>query len=166
VSETRIVVVGERPEESLPLGEIAEALSHYRRALELARHDPDLEETVERMEKELAPPAAAEPEVSIEALFDFDRLVEQLGAETPPGVVALDAMREGPVATPATAASPGPVTVADHDPFANLEAGLRAHESQGAPPEAPQDAGPPAPDDTEALVELEHWLEALRTAPR
>jgi len=147
-------------------GEIAEALSHYRRALELARHDPDLEETVERMEKELAPPAAAEPEVSIEALFDFDRLVEQLGAETPPGVVALDAMREGPVATPATAASPGPVTVADHDPFANLEAGLRAHESQGAPPEAPQDAGPPAPDDTEALVELEHWLEALRTAPR
>ena len=44
--------------------ELAEALDYYRRALELARHDPELEETVERMEKQVAPPAAAEPEVS------------------------------------------------------------------------------------------------------
>ena len=73
-------------------GEIAEALDFYRRALDLARHDPDLEETVERMEKQVAPPAPPEPEVSVEALFDFDRLVEQLGAETPPSIQALDTL--------------------------------------------------------------------------
>lgn len=144
-------------------GEIADALRHYRRALELARHDPELEETVERMEKEMAPRAPAEPDVSIEALFDFDRLVEQLGAETPPGVVALDATGESTVATPAAQEPLAPLGGGD-DPFARLEAGLRAHESQWALPETENAEDTAA--DLQALAELEHWLEALRTAPR
>lgn len=144
-------------------GELAEALDYYRRALELARHDPELEETVERMEKQVAPPAAAEPEVSIEALFDFDRLVEQLGAETPPGVAALDAVREGVRPASIAEAAPLPPAGPDVDPLASLEAGLRDHESRVAQPD---DSGDEQPATIEALAELEHWLDALRTAPR
>ncbi len=40
-------------------GELADALIFYRRALELARHDPELEETVERMEKASGSPDCA-----------------------------------------------------------------------------------------------------------
>lgn len=152
-------------------GQIAEALAYYRRALELARHDPELEETVERMEKQVAPAATADPaesEVSIEALFDFDRLVEQLGAETPPAIAALDAIQDGAAPTPPVEATAGPARPMPIDPFAHLEAGLRSHEVRRVPTSAEADTGEPSHRDTdaEALVELEHWLEALRSSPR
>jgi tetratricopeptide (TPR) repeat protein len=135
-------------------GEMGEALDLYRRALELARHDPDLEETVERMEKQVARPAPPQPEVSVEALFDFDRLVEQLGAETPPSIQALETLAvsfEG--ARAPTALPPAP-----HDPFSQLEYGLRDRETQRQPePSA-------ANRDAEALVELESWLHSLRSS--
>lgn len=135
-------------------GEMTEALDFYRRALELARHDPDLEETVERMEKQVARPAPPEPEVSVEELFDFDRLVEQLGAETPPSIVALDALA---ASFGDFKPSPAPPPVS-HDPFSQLEDGLREREAQPQP--APAAANP----DAEALVELEGWLHALRSS--
>lgn len=140
-------------------GELADALVYYRRALELARHDPELEETVERMEKQVAPPppAAADAELSVEALFDFDRLVEQLGASTPPGVEALDAL-------PASAVPAGVVTSADHAPeaddtFARLESELREHDERAGRGHTltAQDAA--------ALAELEDWLQSLRSSP-
>jgi tetratricopeptide (TPR) repeat protein len=142
-------------------GEIPEALGYYRRALELARHDPELEETVERMEKQMAPPAA-EPEMSVEALFDFDRLVEQLGADTPPGVQALDALGTGWASPPASEPAPpanGPV----EDGFAKLESDLRDREARAA---LLRGSDPLSPDDAEALAELESWLLALRTTPQ
>ena len=135
-------------------GEMTEALDFYRRALELARHDPDLEETVERMEKQVAQPAPPEPEVSVEALFDFDRLVEQLGAETPPSITALDTLAASfDDLRPSEALPPAP-----NDPFSQLEDGLREREAQGQP--APAAANP----DAEALVELEGWLHTLRSS--
>jgi len=42
-------------------GALGEALTEYRTALTLARHDPDLERTVEDLSRELAPPPAAAP---------------------------------------------------------------------------------------------------------
>ncbi|MGE0463601.1 MAG: tetratricopeptide repeat protein [Vicinamibacterales bacterium] len=153
-------------------GQVAEALAFYRRALELARHDPELEETVQRMEQQVAPAAAPQlpdSEVSIEALFDFDRLVEQLGAETPPAIAALDAMHDKvaePTVPVESAAEPAAATPLD--PLAHLEAGLRSHEIRLAQTPGEADTGEPAGTeaDAEALVELEHWLEALRSAPR
>ena len=134
-------------------GEMAEALDFYRRALELARHDPDLEETVERMEKQVAP-APREPEVSVEALFDFDRLVEQLAAEAPPSITALDALAASfNEIRPSEALPPAP-----DDPFSRLEHGLREREAQGQP--TPAAANP----DAEVLAELEGWLHALRSS--
>jgi tetratricopeptide (TPR) repeat protein len=141
-------------------GELADALTYYRRALELARHDPELEETVERIQKEVAPPLASETDLSVEALFDFDRLVEQLGAETPPGVEALDALRPESAAAP-----PPPISViteaAGDDKFARLEADLREHDDRVA---AKREST--ATVDDEALAELENWLDLLRSTPR
>ena len=135
-------------------GEMTEALDFYRRALELARHDPELEETVERMQKQVTRPGPPEPDVSVEALFDFDRLVEQLGAETPPSIHALDTLAASFEATWPSAALP-PVP---GDPFSQLEDGLREREAQphGAPAGAHHDA--------DALAELEDWLHALRSS--
>lgn len=140
-------------------GELADALVYYRRALELARHDPELEETVERMEKQVAPPAPPEAELSVEALFDFDRLVEQLGAETPPGVAALDALPAGSVPV-ATEGEAPPVA---GDAFARLESDLREHDERTA---AERGGAVLTPQDAEALAELEGWLRSLRlTSP-
>jgi tetratricopeptide (TPR) repeat protein len=142
-------------------GELEEALSYYRRALELARHDPELEETVERMAKQIAPPKAAESDISVEAIFDFDRLVEQLGAETPPGVQALDALGLSTDAvTPPLSAQPDPAP--GDDDFARLERGLREREDQ----QHAQTSHPLSPEDARALGELENWLQLLRTTPR
>jgi tetratricopeptide (TPR) repeat protein len=137
-------------------GELEEALGYYRRALDLARHDPDLEETVERMEKQVAP-ASAETDVSVEALFDFDRLVEQLGAETPPGVQALEAF-DTELSLPAASSLPAPEGA---DAFARLESDLREREARAA---ALRSAEVLSPEDAAALAELERWLEALRSA--
>ena len=64
-------------------GQMPEALAHYKRALELARHDPDLEDTVDRISQVVAPAPAPDPpalsQTAIEDLFDFDTLVQQLG---------------------------------------------------------------------------------------
>jgi len=157
-------------------GQMAEALAYYRRALELARHDPELEETVERMAKQVAPRAVASPgdaDLSIEELFDFDRLVEELGAETPPAIAALDAMPGGASLPPAVAAL-APPEDGPLDPLAQIETGLRRHEGRSAAPVPAADAGDAdgaeagteSAADAEALAELEQWLEALRTAPR
>jgi len=139
-------------------GELEEALNYYRRALDLARHDPELEETVERMEKQVSP-AADDADVSVEALFDFDRLVEQLGAETPHGVQALDAFKPD---TSVQAPADLPEASADRDDaFARLETALRDHEAATSRPGATLSA-----EDAAALGELERWLDALRSTPR
>lgn len=141
-------------------GDIIEALAYYRRALELARHDPELEETVERMAKQVAPRAAAEAPPSVEALFDFDRLVQQLGATPPPDV---------PAEAPAPPVESDPVFElgsVEGDPFSALEAGLRQHQSRPVP-RTPDPSDPP-PEMAQAAVlgELEHWLQALKTSAR
>jgi tetratricopeptide (TPR) repeat protein len=142
-------------------GELTDALIYYRRALELARHDPELEETVERIRKEVDPPSAPDADLSVEALFDFDRLVEQLGAETPPGVEALDAFPAGqvPAASLTLPAGDAKPDVA----FAKLEADLREHDERAA---ARRSTDESSDSEAQALNELESWLEYLKTTPR
>ena len=70
-------------------GQLSEALVHYKRALELAKYDPDLEHQVERIANVVSPPPPAPPKVettptAVEDLFDFDTLLEQLGGRTQP----------------------------------------------------------------------------------
>jgi tetratricopeptide (TPR) repeat protein len=149
-------------------GELTEALDYYRRALDLARHDPELEEAVERMEKEVTPPEPApEAPVSIEALFDFDTLVGQLGAEEagPPAIPSAEEWASVKASFPA----------ADHlshlagdldaqDSLAALELGLRAREAAQA--ESLQAQGEEATEVDPAIAELEDWLAAIEREVR
>lgn len=145
-----------------------EALAHYQRALELARHDPGLEQQVEQIENVVSPPHPPAPggettRTAIEELFDFDRLLEQLvGSKAPKPKSTL----------PTTAPSAIPVTMApsalesvelqedDGDPFAVLERQLRksdeqrAHEEMAAPPDEVESV-------QRQLADLEGWLSAI-----
>lgn len=63
-------------------GLMSEALVHYRRALQLAQHDAELERTVGSIQQQVEPSAGAGPSATsekIEALFDFDALLAQFG---------------------------------------------------------------------------------------
>lgn len=141
-------------------GLLNEALLHYKKALQLAQHDPDLEHAVEQIELVVSPPPApaeATP-VTIEDLFDFDTLLAQLGGRTQPNpeiptpvslippsaAIALDAVK-----------LPGD----DSDPFALLERQLRESEqmrTQQDPQVAEQ-----LQRDERVIADLEGWLAAI-----
>lgn len=165
-------------------GDFAEALRYYRRALELARHDPELEEAVERMEKEVTPPEPTpEAPVSIEALFDFDTLVQQLGAEEvgPPSVPSAEEWARTAAAFPGPALSGTRPATDLQDSLAALEQDLRARDAiyleMGDAPEGsgevrggPQRSGEVGTGPTDkvtatgtdpAIAELERWLLAI-----
>ena len=139
-------------------GQMPDALRHYKKALELAQHDPDLEHAVETIEHAVSPPPAPAktdaPPVSIEDLFDFDTLLEQLGGRTQP---------KPDIPTPIDIAALVPSTLDkvvlpanDSGPFALLERHLRESEERG--PEDPAIAA-----NRRMIAELEDWLEAIVT---
>ncbi|MEO7158817.1 MAG: tetratricopeptide repeat protein [Vicinamibacterales bacterium] len=147
-------------------GQLSDALVHYKRALELAQHDPDLEHQVERIENLVSPPPPPAPKqastpTAIEDLFDFDTLLEQLGgrpqsqAESTPSSMATPAM-----------VAPSPIDAVeliedDSDPFSRLERQLRDSDEQ----RGYEDVVASAPDeravDQRVMAELEDWLFAI-----
>jgi tetratricopeptide (TPR) repeat protein len=138
-------------------GQLPDALAFYKKALELAHHDPDLEHAVETIQQVVSPPPKATAEtapISIEELFDFDTLLEQLGAGAAPKPAS---------APPIEAASPVPsvldkvqLPVHDSDPFALLERHLRESEEQRAAEAAAAFAA--RQRDEKTIAELEGWL--------
>jgi hypothetical protein len=105
---------------------MAEALQHYRLALSLAKYDADLEDAVERIEQEVAPPPVERPSVVMEKLFDFDTLVSRLGPEAPAAPPIPDAHL-----IPAPSALDAVDLRADAgDLFAELERQLRVAEEE------------------------------------
>ena len=141
-------------------GQMPEALAHYKKALALAQHDPDLEHAVEKIENVVSPPPAPVktdvPAVAIEDLFDFDTLLEQLGGRTQPkpeiptpiDLAALVPSALDKVELPADAT----------DPFALLERQLRDSEGQRAPDDPAVLA---AKRERRVIAELEDWLAAI-----
>ena len=138
-------------------GRLPDALMHYKKALELAQHDPDLEDAVERIEHVVSPPPppvkADAPAVSIEDLFDFDTLLEQLGGRTQP---------KPDIPTPVDLGALVPSTLDkvvlpadDGDPFAMLERHLRDIEEQRAPED------PAIARERRVIADLEDWLAAI-----
>ncbi len=142
-------------------GQIGEALTYYQRALALARHDPEIEEIVHQLSRQIGVAASGSPgglsfeeahqelasaaervplapsvsrsptEDSVEGStdpFDFDRLVAALG--TPAAPPQLEAAVDGRAVS-----APALPDVMDlgPNPFAALEAELRAHEAPAAP---------------------------------
>ncbi|MDP3718533.1 MAG: tetratricopeptide repeat protein [Acidobacteriota bacterium] len=114
-------------------GDMAQALAHYQRALQLAQFDPDLEDSVERLSQVVAPaPVLAPPSpVKVEDLFDFDTLLRQLGETSS---ASADEVRYGasgggpPVVPPMIAASAIDAVDLQQQPadaFADVERDLR-----------------------------------------
>jgi tetratricopeptide (TPR) repeat protein len=143
-------------------GQLTEALAQYKRALELAKFDPDIESEVQRIERVVSPPAAPpKPEASqaaIEDLFDFDSLLEQLGGRTQP-------KPEFPNPPAPVAPTPSLVDKVElapdaADPFAQLEHALRESEAKTY-------VAGPSPEELHerrVLAELEGWLTAIVAA--
>jgi tetratricopeptide (TPR) repeat protein len=148
-------------------GQMNEALTFYRRALTLARHDPDITEAVERISQVVEPPPPPpEPMTvqSVEELFDFDRLLEQLGervAQVPqaPQVLQVEPAEPeepGEPAEPAEPAQPAaPVDLRD------LEAALREREVDRAAEERTRRRELMGRRRAAALHRLEAWLRAI-----
>lgn len=157
-------------------GQMSEALVFYKRALVLAQHDPDLTEAVARIAEAVEPaPPAPEPMTpqEVETLFDFDRLLEQLGEriqEVPqvPEVLQVAEVRQVPQVLPvrqvlepveprepAEPAAPVPLDV--------LETALRSHEAERAAQEQARRRELEKRRRLAAVRELEAWLKAIET---
>jgi tetratricopeptide (TPR) repeat protein len=142
-------------------GQLPQALTYYKKALQLAQYDPDLEHAVERIEHVVSPappPGPARPApTAVEDLFDFDTLLEQLGGRSQP--------------KPEISAAPMPLThivspladvtlpANDTDPLALLERQLRESDDQ-RPPEDPQTLEQ-RQRDQRVMAALEEWLAAI-----
>jgi tetratricopeptide (TPR) repeat protein len=147
-------------------GQLSEALLHYRRALDLAKHDPDLEHQVERIENVVSPPstppaATQSTSIAIEELFDFDRLLEQLGG----GTIKSEPTPPAPTA-PSIAVTPSPFDTVelvedDGDPFSRLERQLRDSEERRDYEEVVASAPDERAIDQRVMAELEAWLSAI-----
>src|SRR5262245_61603522 len=166
-------------------GDLAEALAQYRAALALARNDPDLEQTVAQLARQVEPPRPAEPPDGL----SFDQMESELLKLVSPAPTPLPAAPAAQVAVPpsdpsegATAAQaalppPEPVPAAT----AQVEPPQASTEEQAAPPppaevvpflepEVAPAAHEPVPSEAElehaarTLAALEQWLDAIHVA--
>jgi tetratricopeptide (TPR) repeat protein len=157
-------------------GMMSEALVHYRRALQLALHDTDLERTVERIQRSVEPPQAAAgtpaPPARIEELFDFDSLLAQLDAGLHPNAQSPRVGGSGRGAAPETAFVPlkkPPESAldsivlqsSDQDAFAVMERQLREREEQRLLEERQVRHAEVDRKRLLVLKELEDWLSAI-----
>jgi tetratricopeptide (TPR) repeat protein len=149
-------------------GKMQEALKYYKKALQLAQYDPDLETAVERIEHVVSPPPPPEKNeaapVTIEDLFDFDTLLAQLGGRTQPKPeIPVPAMPLTPIVSPLADVQ---LPADDNDPFAVLEKQLRENEDQVRPHPAPRPVEDAATleqrqRDQRVMAALEDWLMAI-----
>lgn len=146
-------------------GEMSEALTFYKKALQLAHYDPELESAVERITNAVTPPpppGPPQPLPAIEDLFDFDTLLAQLGGRTPPPAETPHEPAAVPVATAAPLSDPlagVELPADDNDPLAMLERQLRQSEEQ-RPYEQPVNSEE-RQRAQRVLAELEDWLVAI-----
>jgi len=138
-------------------GDLVQALAYYRQALQLARFDPDLEDSVSRLSQAVAPAAATTPPgaVRVEDLFDFDSLLRQLGDTQP---------ISEPV--PATAAVPSVIDAVNldlqpADMLADVERDLRERAALRSADEKIARVKLTARRQSAVVSELEDWLTAI-----
>ena len=124
-------------------GQLSEALAQFRRALTLAPHDPDLEETVSRLaaglEASPAPSPAPEP-----------------APVAPPAEAPVPADVPAPANVMASAEAPAPVNV-----MAPAEAPVPADVLASAEAPAPADVPVGSTPASRQVETLERWLDAI-----
>jgi len=168
-------------------GHLVEALAHYRAALMLARNDPDLEQTVADLARQIEPP---QPKPGTGGL-SLEHLTQELSLHLPPPkVVGSTPKAEPTVAEPPralaepAAAVPAPDVITAPSTFAAVDTGAdtpassavgspfaaarSTNQDASVPAEAPDAASQPSdPDRTRALKTvdaLEGWLAAIDAA--
>ena len=120
-------------------GDLAEALAQYRAALALARNDPDLQQTVAELARQVEPPAAPAADQGL----SFEQLTNEF-------------LKMGPPPTPPVTAETAPTPAPVEDPVVAL-----VEPATAAPLEpvdltvSPADATPMAPVDLEPLATVE-----------
>jgi tetratricopeptide (TPR) repeat protein len=145
-------------------GLLPKALEQYRKALQLAKYDPDLEHQVTSIETVIAPPPpppviSPMPAAKVEDLFDFDTLLEQLGGRTQPRLKFDPPPGSPPVAPVPSIVDKVRLREDDADPFSVLERQLRETEQEPI-------VATPDPDELaeqQLLADLEQWLSAIAT---
>lgn len=141
-------------------GDLVQALAYYRQALQLARFDPDLEDSVERLSQALALNSAAPPPapVRVEDLFDFDSLLRQLGDTRPISEPTPPAL----VVTPAPSAVEAVnLDLHPQDDLADVERDLRERAGQRAADEKAARIQLASRRQSAVVTELEDWLNAI-----
>jgi tetratricopeptide (TPR) repeat protein len=143
-------------------GALAEALAHYRTALSLARNDPDLEETVNDLTRQLTRQKGPEPSDGL----SFEQMRAELEVSyvpPPPGAAPLSvpkAAAEIPASTPIAGPAPRLVPAPSVAP-------PPVHAPPAPPPAVHR---PPADADLvqaraiQTLAILEQWLAAIHVA--
>jgi len=144
-------------------GDLAAALSHYRAALALAKNDPDLQETVSDLAKQIEPPTPpAEEGLSLEQMQR--ELALHRPPPTPVEAPEIDFFEApvpaGPPADPV--ASGATVESSDSAPREWLEPLADPVETAGE--QAAWSPDPQDPHATRVIAALEHWLEAIHVA--
>jgi tetratricopeptide (TPR) repeat protein len=141
-------------------GDLVQALAYYRQALQLARFDPDLEDSVSRLSQAVAPAAATTPPgaVRVEDLFDFDSLLRQLGDTQP--------ISEAMPAPAAAAAVPSVIDAVNldlhsADALAAVERDLRERAAQRSAEEKIARVELTNRRQSAVVSELEDWLTAI-----
>lgn len=138
-------------------GDLRQALAHFRSALALARNDPDLEETVARLSKEVEPERSA----AATDLMSFDQIKHELLKLAPPPSSAAQSASSSSVASAVAVLPESPVTanVLPMPARPTLQSDPRAE------PLTAVAADDPAREHAERTVAaLEQWLEALHVA--
>jgi tetratricopeptide (TPR) repeat protein len=136
-------------------GMMSEALVHYRRALQLAQHDTDLEHRVQEIRQVVEPQPKVAP-AKIEELFDFDSLMSQLD---PDRATAADFV---PLKKPPQSALDSiPLQSNDEDALAVMERQLREREEQRLLEERQARQAEVEHKRRLVLQELEDWLSAI-----
>ena len=148
-------------------GQLSEALLHYKHALDIAKHDPALEHHFERIENVVppAPPPATTKSTptAIEDLFDFDRLLEQLGGGTIKGEPTPPPRTAPSIAVTPSAFDAVELVEDEGDPFSRLERQLRESGERRDYEEVVASAPDERAIDQRVMAALEEWLFAIVT---
>lgn len=133
-------------------GSLPQALAQYRAALALARNDPDLQNTVDELARQvepLPPPASAD-------LLSFEQMQNEFlqNLPPPPPVKALEPPPAGPTVVPESASTAPPVVPAT----ATDVAPERVHAEEATEDTAETDQA------LRVIVVLEQWLGAIHVA--
>jgi len=131
-------------------GELREALAQYRAALALARNDPDLEETVAQLARQVEPQKPAVPTDGL----SFDQMQSELlkaAPPPPPPIAAASAAQGAPPPPP-----PSLIPIAEPAAVAEIEV---------APPiEEPVPSEAELEHAARSVAALEQWLDAIHVA--